>query len=376
MKRVLQFAYGLESGGIEAFVTNLNSCKDVFEEPFDFLLYCSTNHVEFYEKKNIALGSHIYKLGDDCSKNFVIACIQKRVRAYQFMKKNRYDVVHIHNSNVFCILEAMAAKMAGVSKVVVHSHNTTLGGKGIKKFIKYIFQVSGRPLWPLFADEYCACSTEAGIWMFGKQAVEKGKVAVLKNGIIAENYYFNEKIRNKYRNKLGWDDNYIIGHVGRFSTQKNHVFLIDIFKEIYHREPKARLVLFGVGELQEKIKEKVHKLGLDKVVCFYGTSSEINNWLQAMDLYLFPSLYEGLPVSGIEAQASGVQILASNTISSELEITDCINWMKLEQSSEQWAEKALELMKQRNSRDTQKKIQKAGYDIKVTAEELKTIYEK
>ena len=98
MKRVLQFAYGLESGGIEAFVTNLNSCKDVFEEPFDFLLYGSTNHVEFYEKKNIALGSHIYKLGDDCSKNFVIACIQKRVRAYQFMKKNRYDVCLLYTS--------------------------------------------------------------------------------------------------------------------------------------------------------------------------------------------------------------------------------------------------------------------------------------
>lgn len=376
MKKVLQFAYGLESGGIEAFVTNLNNCRDVFEEPFDFLLYGSSNHVEFYETKNLESGSHIYKLGDNCSKNFVIACIQKRIRAYYFMKNNYYDVVHIHNSNVFCMLEAIAAKIAGVPRVVVHSHNTTLCSKGIKKIIKQIFQILGRPMWPLFADEYCACSTEAGIWMFGKKAVEQGRVHILKNGIVAEKYYFNEKIRTEYRDKLGWNSNYIIGHIGRFSTQKNHTFLIDIFKQIYDREPKARLILFGVGELEENIKNKVHKLGLDESVCFYGTSKEINNWLQAMDLYLFPSLYEGLPVSGIEAQASGVPILAANTISPELEITDCINWMGLEKKPEEWANKAIELMKRKSDRNTEKSIQKAGYDIKITAEELKSIYGK
>ncbi|MDB2128411.1 MULTISPECIES: glycosyltransferase [Lachnospiraceae] len=375
MGKVLQFVYGLESGGIEAFVTNLNGCREIFDEPFDFLLYNSSDHVEFYEKINKDLGSNIYKFGDNCFSNFVIRCIQKRIRAYQFMKTHHYDVVHIHNSSVFCILEAIAAKAAGIPKVIVHSHNTVMGGTAGIKFVKNIIQIIGKSFWRFFADEYCACSTEAGIWMFGEKAVKKGKVHILKNGIRGDLFYFDDNVRREYRKKLGWEDNYIIGHVGRFNKQKNHTFLMDIFAEVYRLEPKARLLMFGVGELQNEIKKKAEKLGLLKYVNFYGTSNEINCWLQAMDLYLFPSLYEGLPVSGIEAQASGVPLLSSDTISPEMEVTNCVSWMSIEESAAHWAEKAVSLLKtipiERNQR---KAIQNAGYDIKETAGILKEMY--
>ena len=296
-----------------------------------------------------------------------------------FAEKNTglqiYDVVHIHNSNVFCILEAILAKAAGVKKVIVHSHNTAMGGFGIRRLVKMVFQVLGKSFWPLVADEYCACSTEAGVWMFGKGAVEKGKVHILKNGIVGNKYYFNDEIRKEYRSKLGWVDKYIIGHVGRFSTQKNHTFLLDIFNEILKLEPNARLLLFGEGELKKQAVEKVLNLGLSDKVNFYGTSKEINKWLQVMDLFLFPSLYEGLPVSGIEAQAAGVPVLASDTISPEFKITDCVKWMKLNAPAKDWAQKAVAILHTKSFRMTKSEIQEQGYDIVCTAKELKLIYD-
>ena len=375
MSKILQYVYGLGSGGIEAFVTNLNSCTDVFDEPFDFLLFGNSDQTDFYEQKNRDLGSRIIKVGDNCSSIFFIRCIQKRIRAYKVMKKNRYEIVHIHNSSVFGILEAIAAKLAGVPKVVVHSHLTALGGKGLIKAIKFFFQVCAKPLWPLFVDFRCACSTEAGIWMFGKKAIIKGDVYILKNGIRSEDFCFCQEIREIYRKKLGFTNQHVYGHVGRFEKQKNHIFLIDIFSEIITRDPDARLLLIGSGGLENTVKEKVMKMRLSEYITFLGNSDEVNNWLQAMDVFIFPSLYEGLPLSGIEAQATGLPVIASDSISHELEITDLVTWMSLERSAAEWAEitirKQKEIIRDKNSR---KQILESGYDIEETARLLNQIY--
>ena len=239
------------------------------------------------------------------------------------------------------------------------------------KKIHYII----RGFWPLIADYMCACSSEAGNWLFGRKNVEKGKVEILKNGIIGTQYYYNKNTRNEYREKLGWQNNLIVGHVGRFSEQKNHTFLIDVIAEMYKVNPSVRAVLFGIGDLKNDMEQKVEQLGLKSIIKFPGTSPEINKYLQAMDLFLFPSLYEGLPVVGIEAQAAGIWVLASDTISPELKITDKVHWMSLSKPASCWAEKGLELLNQVSERDTALEIKEAGYDIEFTAKRLKDIYE-
>ena len=271
--------------------------------------------------------------------------------------------------------EMWYVKMAGAKKVIVHSHNTHVAGTGkravIEKKIHYII----RGFWPLIADYMCACSSEAGNWLFGRKNVEKGKVEILKNGIIGTQYYYNKNTRNEYREKLGWQNNLIVGHVGRFSEQKNHTFLIDVIAEMYKVNPSVRAVLFGIGDLKNDMEQKVEQLGLKSIIKFPGTSPEINKYLQAMDLFLFPSLYEGLPVVGIEAQAAGIWVLASDTISPELKITDKVHWMSLSKPASCWAEKGLELLNQVSERDTALEIKEAGYDIEFTAKRLKDIYE-
>lgn len=373
--KILQFVYGLNGGGIEAFVTNLNSCRDVFLNSFDYLLFSKEETQDFYEEINRNLGSCIYKVGSNTSKFFLLRCIQKRIRAYRIMKQESYDIVHIHASNVFCMMEAFSAKLAGIPCIIVHSHSTQLGETGIIGFIKFAFQLLGKPVLNRLTDIYCACSTEAGCWMFGKKLTKAGKVHILKNGIIGMKYYYDYSLRIIYRKKIRWDNCYIVGHVGRFSKCKNQSFLIDIFFKLHLYEPRARLLLLGNGELEEQIKRKVSDLHLEEFVCFQGISQEIHCWLQAMDLFLFPSLFEGLPLAGIEAQAADLPILASDTISKELDITDNIHWMSLKESAEKWAEKALELLHTPKVRKSRKEeLIKAGYDIETTAKELMKLY--
>lgn len=375
MGKILQLVYDLNCGGVEAFVTNLNSCEDVFDEPFDFLLFTYNNEEQFFEKKNRSRGSKIIKIIDDGNGNAVFRFLKRRKKFYDIVRNGKYEIVHIHKETVSCMVEAIIAKMAGAKKVIVHSHNTHVAGTGkravIEKKIHYII----RGFWPLIADYMCACSSEAGNWLFGRKNVEKGKVEILKNGIIGTQYYYNKNTRNEYREKLGWQNNLIVGHVGRFSEQKNHTFLIDVIAEMYKVNPSVRAVLFGIGDLKNDMEEKVEQLGLKSIIKFPGTSPEINKYLQAMDLFLFPSLYEGLPVVGIEAQAAGIWVLASDTISPELKITDKVHWMSLSKPASCWAEKGLELLNQVSERDTALEIKEAGYDIEFTAKRLKDIYE-
>ena len=174
MGKILQLVYDLNCGGVEAFVTNLNSCEDVFDEPFDFLLFTYNNEEQFFEKKNRSRGSKIIKIIDDGKGNAVFRFLKRRKKFYDIVRNGKYEIVHIHKETVSCMVEAIIAKMAGAKKVIVHSHNTHVAGTGkravIEKKIHYII----RAFWPLIADYMCACSSEAGNWLFGRKNVEKG----------------------------------------------------------------------------------------------------------------------------------------------------------------------------------------------------------
>lgn len=373
MGKILQLTFSLECGGIQAFVTNLNGCRDVFAEPFDFLLYGAGSEEEHYERANREYGSGIYKVGDDTSHLFLIRCIQKRWRVYCFLKNHDYDVVHIHNPAAFCMIEAALAKMAGVPKVVVHAHNTVLSGSGASRACKKAFGIAMKPFWRFFADVCCACSAEAGIYMFGKKAVRAGKVHILKNGILAQKYSFAPHIREAYRRAHGLEGRFVVGHVGRFVKQKNHEFLITVFAELVRLEPDAALLLFGEGELKPQIVRQVRKLGLKEKVFFCGISTEIAEWMQAMDVFVLPSLYEGLPVAGVEAQAAGLPVVASDTVTRELKLLDTTEFLPLNAGPAAWAEHILRCRGDQR-KNTIEAIRKAGYDIQTTAQILKGLY--
>ena len=251
-------------------------------------------------------------------------------------------------------------------KLITHSHN----GNGKNKFINAIF----KPLVNLCTDKYLACSEVACDWLFGKS--KRKECTIINNGIDTDRFKYNEEIRKNVQKKLGLQNNKIIGHVGRFSTQKNHEFLIKIFEKIYEKDNSFRLVLIGVGEEETKIKNIVKNKKLEKIVFFLGKKDNTQDFYSAFDYFLMPSLYEGLPVVGIEAQCSGLQCFFSNTIDKQILISDRAKMIDLNSSENLWANSILETKIDNTNRTKYAtEINEKGYGIKSTISLLEKIYE-
>ena len=290
--------------------------------------------------------------------------IQYNYRLFKFFKKHKYDIVHINSGAFFFTFQvAIICKLRRIKKIVVHSHNTH-NIIGLKKVLIKLLS----PLYRKMIDVKLTCSTEAAKSLFTKTE----DVVVLKNGIDIEKFKFNENARVEYRKKLEIEEKIVYGHVGRFEIQKNHEFLIDLFYELQKKQDDAVLLLVGNGTLEQYIKDKVHNLNIDNKVIFLGFRDDINILLNCMDIFIFPSLYEGLPVTIIEAQTSGLPVFVSNGISEETKINH--NFYKINSFDVgQWISSILniELSERTNS---YKDTIKAGYDIKDTCKSLERIY--
>ena len=246
-------------------------------------------------------------------------------------------------------------------------------GSGIKKNIMNLF----KKLIPIVSDYNLACSDLAAQFMFPPQILKEKNFTVIKNAIDVEKYRFSEEVRLEYRKKLKMENKLIIGHIGRFMPQKNHKFLIDIFAEIYKKRSDAVLVLIGNGELLDEIKEYVEKKQLKNAVCFYGTTNEVPQILQAFDCFLLPSFYEGLPVVGVEVQASGLPFVLTDTITKEVDFSDLVNYLSLEDEPEKWADCVIKCSELKRNRSKYPDIVKeAGFDISEETKKLTSLYEK
>jgi len=220
------------------------------------------------------------------------------------------------------------------------------------------------------ADYLLTCSEIAGDHVFG---TNKERIPILKNAIEPKLYVFNEEIRKRKRTELGLKNETVLGHVGRMDEQKNHAYLLDIFKAYLHLNPRSILLLIGDGELKEELKQKVVDEGLTEQVKFLGVRADVNEWLQAMDIFIFPSIFEGLPITLIEAQAAGLPIMASDTITKEAQITDLITFRSVTLEAVRWAKRIddhLVLFRENMTAE----IIKAGYDVKDTARFLENYY--
>jgi len=229
-----------------------------------------------------------------------------------------------------------------------------------------------RPFSKKYATHYFACSEYAGKWLFGNKT-GGSKLTVLNNAIDLEKFSFDNDMREKLRAELGLENKFVLGNIGRFCFQKNHDFLIDVFYRVYKMDNSAVLMLIGEGELVDTVREKVRSLNLEKSVLFLEPKENINDYYQAMDVFVLPSHYEGFGIVALEAQAAGVPTICSDKVPNVTRLSEDIEYISLDTPADKWAE-AIMLRKNAGRKNSIDYIRKKGYDIKVEARKLEDIY--
>lgn len=308
MKKILHCVVKMDMGGIETFLMNVMRKIDRDRYAFDFA--CADREKGAYDDEIGLLGGKISYLPPMAFKKPLTLPRSIAERKRFFRERRDYDVCHIHATHAFgAYYIAKYAVAAGIGKVIVHSHNTNGVDKRVNDF--FLKKLNRLPIIKV------ACSVAAAEWMFG--GVED--VAIIDNGIDFSLFTRDEALRNQIRSKYGWQDRFVVGHVGRFAEQKNHAFLVKVFAEYAKENPSAVLVLIGKGGLEDEIKRLCRERGIADRVFFMGARNDAYLFYQAMDAFVFPSLFEGLPIALIEAQAAGLQTVASDGISKESIIT-------------------------------------------------------
>jgi len=293
---------------------------------------------------------------------------------YRIFKENNYEIVHSHISTL-SVFPLRIAKKAGVPIRIAHSHSTSNKKEWKRNLIKNIL----RPFSKLYANQFFACSELSGRWLFGEKAFKNGKIKIINNAIDLEKFKFNKEKRNEIRKKLKMDKNIIlVGHIGRFVTQKNHEFLIDVFNEIIKKRKQenfdSKLILIGQGNLKENIIEKIKYLGLQDYVIFTGQTTNVSDYYNAMDIFVLPSLYEGLPVVGIEAQANGLLCEFSTDMTKETKVLNTTKFISLKETAKKWAEIILEDYKNFKRKNSFDEMTKKNFNIKEEAKKLEKYY--
>ena len=349
-------------GGVEAVCLNYYKNIDKSKIQFDFICDEDSTNIPYEEIEE--MGGKVIII-PSYSKPFKYHKELKRV-----LKEGNYRIVH-SNINTLSVFSLFAAKCAGVPVRIAHSHSTTNKKEKKKNLMKQVL----RPFSKIFATDYMCCSELAGRWLFGDKEYDKGNVYLLNNAIDLDKFKYDETLRTKKRKELGIkDDTLVIGHIGRFVAQKNHDFLIDIFNEIHKKNNNSILLLAGQGPLMEDIKNKVKELNLVGSVKFLGQRNDANELYQAFDVFLLPSLYEGLPVVGVEAQAAGLLCYLSDDMTKETKVLDITKFMSLNNTLEEWADNILDDVKKYKRIDTSKEMTAKNFNIKEEAKKLEEYY--
>lgn len=361
--RVLHENVVMDMGGIENLLMNIYRNIDREKVQFDFMVHRDKD--AYFDDEIRNLGGRIYK----CSpfnpfKHFkYMSDINKVLKEH-----SEYNIIHAHSELNMWPLKV--AKKYNIPIRISHSHST----REIKD-LKWLFMEHEK----IFLKQQCtdlfACSIDSARWLYGEKAVKQNKIKYIKNGIKVADFEFHIDIRNRIRKELNLENNFVIGHVGRFMKEKNHKFMLDILKEIKKIKPNPVLIFVGDGELEDEIKNKARKMGITNEVRFLGVRSDVKYLMQAMDIFLFPSFYEGLGIVLIEAQALGLESVVSENIPDEAFITDLVHKVSLERDASYWAKKIIDIYNnKKNRKGRQKDIVKAGYDIVNTTKFLEEFY--
>lgn len=355
--RVLQVVTHMNRGGLETMLMNYYRHIDRNQVQFDFLTHRSGE--ADYDSEIETLGGTIYHLPRliPWSRSY------KKALDVFFQTHPEYQVIHVHQDCLSSVV-LMVAKRNNIPVRIAHSHSSCQD-----KNLKYPIKLYYKRFIPRYATDLFACGKRAGDWMFGDVPFR-----ILNNAIDASAYCFNPLKAAGVRRLFGIPENaLVIGHVGRFSHPKNHTYLVDIFSNIHNKDSNSYLLLVGDGDLRLKIEEKVHQLGLEKSVIFTGLRSDVPDLMQAMDVFVFPSLYEGLPLAMVEAQAAGLPCVISDSIPNDCDLTNLVTRVSLSKEPKIWADQILSL-KGLPRRDTREEIISAGFDILENAKQLQGFY--
>ena len=359
--RIAQIIGKWLGGGVEAVVMNYYRHIDREKIQFDFICDSDSTNIPYEE---------IESLG---GKVILIPPYQK-VFEYQkelqrVLKAGKYKIVHSH-INTLSVFPLRAAKKAGVPVRIAHSHSTS----NKKEWKKNLFKAVLKPFAKTFATHYFACTEHAGRWLFGDKAFDEGKVFVLNNAIEVEKYLFNEEIRKEKRAEIGLKDvDIVIGHIGRFVEQKNHRFLIDVFDALYKENNNYKLILIGQGPLMDEMKAKTKAFNIENAVFFLGQKEDAHKYYNAFDIFLFPSLYEGLGMVAVEAQYNGLPCVASNEVPEIAKITDTFKTIALQSDVETWKNEIKQSVKEKIDRNNIEVIDDK-YDITKQSYKLEEQY--
>lgn len=356
MIRVCQVLHGIVGGGAEQVV--LNYCSRMRDIHFD-LLYQYDPNPQILERFN-EVGIRCIQVPDKVHHPLKHLWI-----TYKLFRQGNYDVIHSHLDWFMNSYVCFLAMLAGVKKRIAHHHQAYSKWRPLCTIMRIPCK--------LFATHWLACGEAAAISGWGRAAVKKGKVTILPNAIDPERFKFNEDARHNIRTQYGIaNDDFVIGHVGRFYPQKNHAFLIDVFDEVHKQNPKAKLLLLGDGPLQEKIREKVVTLNLADTVIFAGLQKDSAPFYSAMDAFAFPSLWEGLPLTLVEAQCNGLQCVVGEKVTKETAVTKNIHFLSTK-SMESWR-KTLDCFRIKNA---QRNIEMFNnqFDIKQNCRILELLYQ-
>lgn len=374
--RVLMVIGCMGMGGAEAMIMNIYRCIDRQKVQFDFLVH--KNRHGDYEEEITSLGGRIYRIDKYLVKNYFSYVRQLKMH---FSAHPEHKIVHCHIGSSAPVCLRIAKRFGAYT--IAHSHSTRDTIRDIHSRLWFINSFFTR----FIADHFFACSKEAAIDRFGKRVAESDRCEVIYNGIDCGRFSFNQVNRENIRKKYGLEKNFVVGNVGRHTPPKNPLFMLQVFAEVYKKDSNARLLQVGQGELTEQMRTESRRLGIENAVIFAGAHLDVEKYYSAMDVFLFPSLWEGLGMVAVEAQTNGLHSIVSDAIPILADIgAGLYHSVSLSKGAEEWAEEVLKFRCVRPAedalsfRDTQcaedakAHAIKAGYDVRHIAKNLANFY--
>lgn len=366
MYKVLVFGITENPGGVESFLLNYYRKIDKTKIQFDFL--CNTHNKVAYEDELKILGSHVIHITMR-SKN----PLKYYKELNEFMKQHAtdYQAVWVNVCSLANIDYLKVAKKYGVKKRIIHSHNS----QNMDNWMRKVLHMINRYKIQKYATDFWACSEGAARWFYKKNL--QSKAVIIKNAIELDKIEFSEQKRSLIRNKYGIDDKFVVGNVGRLHFQKNQMFALEVMKCLVQKMPNCVLVLVGQGEDEKKLKQRARELNIQENIIFTGVQSDIGGYLSAFDLFLFPSVFEGLGIAGLEAQVNGLPVISSyGVIPEKLKLNDNFHFKKLEDGAESWADEIVKQsshLKRTDRKEIVKRFTEAGFNIDTEVKRLEKL---
>lgn len=356
--RIAHILGKMNGAGVESMVMNYYRHIDKSKIQFDFIVDEDSRLVPYEEIAS--LGGNVFEVPP-----------YQHLHRYnheltEILKKNHYSIVHSH-INTLSVFPLKVAKRYGIATRIAHSHSTAAPGETMKNVIKNIL----RPLSKTYPTHYCSCSLSAGEWLFGKNITLNKPLNIVNNGIDVDLFLFDESERVTLRKELGIENNYVLGHTGRLCFQKNQEFLINMLNELLKQVPEAVLLLIGDGPEQKKLIKLARDYDILDNILFLGNKSDVHRYYNAMDVFVFPSRYEGFGISAIEAQASGMPVLLSDKVPEEACLTEKCTVLSIENGVESWVDT---LFRRKEDKDRDSIIDFEEFNISNNVEKLEEYY--